>query len=479
MNLAIHLDRGAPASLQDQLFEQLRQMILNGRLKPNSRVIATRFLADQAGVSRTTVLLAYERLISEGYLETRPTVGTFVSPIPPDRTAPALSPDPATAARGAAPPASHAINQAPIEFDFRPSASDGCHLLPQKVWLQTIRTVLLRDGRALARPHPIEGVEPLRHAIVDHLAATRGIVASTEQVIVVSGRSQACALAAHVILKKGDRVVVECPGDLEIVNLLSARGAELLPVPVDAHGLVTDLLPDGPAGAAFVTPARQSPLGGTLPLHRRTALLAWAASNGAKLIEDETDSDLRYHGTTPPPLASLDGDGCVFYTGSFAKTLGAGLALGFIVVPEAFIEPIGSLKAMADSGGSWLEQMVVARLMHEGGYDHHLRRIRKIYLERRDALIEGLGRHFGEPEVLGAEIGTQLTWRLPDAIASADRFCAAASAKGVCIEPIDCDRRPDEGLCSEQHRLVVLGYAGMTPERLKQAVTRLAQAVEN
>jgi GntR family transcriptional regulator/MocR family aminotransferase len=485
MNLALHLDRHAPVSLQDQLFEQLRQLILTGKLKPNSRVIATRFLAEQTGVSRTTVLRAYERLISEGYLETLPTIGTFVSSAPLARSKP-----PSDQIASSEPPRhgdlypssfrfslARRSHVADCEIDFSPSRSDATHLLPPKVWLHAIRDVFEREPDGLAKLQPAAGVPALRRIIVDYLAATRGVMASPEQVMIVAGRRQACTLVAHAMLRRGDHVVVESPGDDDIGAFFKARGAELVHVPVDEQGLETDRLPDGPASLAYVTPARQNPLGGTLPPSRREALLDWAREAGACIIEDDCGSDFHYHGTAPQPLTALDPYGLVFYAGSFARTLGAGLGLAYLVVPHKFIDAIVGTKSVAEEGEPWLGQMVMANLLSSGEYDHHLRRVRKIYLERRDCLIEALRTQFGDVRLIGADMGAQLTWLLPDHFPSARAACEAANGHGVNIERVACGNPALDGACRYHDKALVFGYAALTPSQLRQGVTRLGEAL--
>ena len=482
MNLPLQLDRGASIPLQDQLFEQLRQLILTGKLKPNSRVIATRFLAEQVGVSRRTVLFAYERLISEGYLETRPAVGTFVCSTPPKQSKPQSSSNLLTdiARQSSLHPATFRNPPTPRPripdgiIDFNPSRFDASHLLPSKVWLQGMRSVFANDPDGLATPQPAAGVASLRQVIADYLAATRGIMASPEQVIIVVGRRQACNLVAHLFQRRGDRVVVESPGDASVVSFFEARNAELIRVPVDEHGLETDRLPKGPVSLAYVTPARQNPLGGTMPQSRRMTLIEWARTAGAYLIEDDSDSEFRYHGTTPQPLAALDPYGLVFYTGSFAKTLGPGLGLGYLVAPSEFLDPIIAMKSMAEDGCTWLEQMVVADLLTSGEYDHHLRRVRKIYLERRDCLIQALRTRFGDVHLIGVEIGTQLTWLLPEQFQSARAVCEAARAHGVNME---CAISEPAEACRYHDKAVVFGYAALTTEQLQQGIARLADAL--
>jgi GntR family transcriptional regulator / MocR family aminotransferase len=483
MNLPLQLDRTTATPLQDQLFEQLRQLIITGKLKPNSRVIATRFLAEQVGVSRTTVLLAYERLINEGYLETRPAIGTFVcAALPEQRTRETVRVEISDIPRQASihpqafdRPLTAAPTPPQCTIDFNPEHCDSSNLLPAKVWLKGLRSVFELEPEGLAKPQPPRGVQSLRCLIVDYLAATRGVMTSPEQVIMVTGRRQALSFVAHLFQRHGDRVVLESPGDTDIAEFFRLRKASIVRVPVDERGLNTDYLPKGPVSLAYVTPARQNPLGPTMPQSRREALLAWARESEAYLIEDDTDSELRYHGTTAPPLAAIDPYGLVFYTGSFTRTLGAGLGLGYLVVPPEFAEAITAIKLMMEAVCPWLEQMVVAYLLTTGEYDHHLRRVRKIYLERRDCLIRALRDNFGDVQLMGTEVGTQLTWILPDHLPPAQAVHEVARAHGVGVGRAICDCGGSP--CNRHDKALVLGYAALDPAALREGVDRLAEAL--
>ena len=513
MNLPLQMNRNIAVPLQDQLFEQLRQLILTGKLKPNYRIIATRFLAEQLGVSRTTVLLAYEQLISEGYLVTRPAVGTFVCSRPPQPpSAPRVSnsfsevlhqaikgpaaPNGALAHNGAkpierdlaqngvdAPNGVHVITEIARAsrhanvIDFCPSRFDASHLLSSKVWLQGLRNVLTRDPLGLARSQPASGVLELRQAIADNLAATRGIMASPEQVIIVCGQRQACSLIAHLFQGRGDRVVIEAPSDESVVSFFEARRAELVRIPVDEFGLETERLPQGPVSLAYVTPALQHPFGGILPPTRRDALLDWARESGAYIIEDSGNSDFRYQGTTPQALAALDPHGRVFYTSSFARTLGLGLGLGYLVVPPEFVDAIVGIKSYSDEGGPWLEQMALAELIVSGRYEHHLRRVRRIYMERRDALILALQSHFGELRLVGTEGGTQLTWILPDRLPSAQQVSNVARCHGVHVKAVSCSGGVVAPEWRFSNRALIFGYGNMSAKQLRAGIARLAEAL--
>jgi GntR family transcriptional regulator/MocR family aminotransferase len=317
----------------------------------------------------------------------------------------------------------------------------------------------------------------LRQAIADHLTASRGMMTSPEQVIVVAGRRQACSLVAHLFQPPGGSVILESPGDEEIATFFGMHRANILRVAVDEHGLCTDQLPEGNASLVYVTPARHNPLGGIMPLSRREALVEWARRAGAYIIEDDSDSEFRYHGTTPLPLAALDPYGLVFHAGSFGKTLGAGLDLGYLVVPSEFVDAIVGLKSLADANCSWLEQMVVADLLISGEYHHHLRRVRKIYQERRDCLVDALNQHFGNVRLMGADAGTQLTWLLPDGLPPAEIVCETASAHGVRLGSISGERIASGLMARYRERALILGYASSACDGLRQGVACLAGAL--
>jgi GntR family transcriptional regulator/MocR family aminotransferase len=480
VTLPLHIDRSSDVSLQDQLFYQLRDLILCGKLPVNTRVIGTRFLAEQCGVSRTTVLITYERLISEGYLETRPTVGTFVS-----ANAPKLDPN---RAHQEAPAASElrqaVIHPSVIEPQARATSPSPCmifrseaptpeHGLSAKDWLNRIRALFASDGDLLNQEQPVIGLQSLRQALSDYLAATRGVRASPEQIIVVSGRGQACNLVSHLVLRRGERAVLECPGDPSIRAFFEARGAAIECAEVDEYGLVTSQLPSGPASLAYVTPARQNPIGGTLSYARRRELLAWARAAGTYIIEEDCDSDFRYGAMPPPALAALDVHGLVFHIGSFQHSLGSGFSIGYVVTPEEFVASATAIQAMSDGMTGVLEQAVLAGLLADGGYDRHLNRLRKLYRERRDNLIGALSSNFGDVHLVGQDLGLQLTWILPETGPAAGLVARQAWAQGVHVEPVLGESRASRF----RDRALILRYAALSPDELRRGVGRLARAL--
>jgi GntR family transcriptional regulator/MocR family aminotransferase len=454
MHLPIHLDRTCGEPLQNQLFEQLRGLIMSGRLKPDSRIIATRFLGQQLSISRTTVLLAYEKLIAEGYLETRPAIGTFVSRAPPD-----VAPAP----RHAEPPPRP--TPPPPAIDFALSADD--RLFPCKSWLRIAQTVLDRQAR---HPAPLEhsahgrGSAALRAVIAEWLAFHRGIVADPDQIIVLSGMQQALTVAAKLTGISGRSLLTESPGDRRAIDLFDALGARRRDCPVDEHGLDTGRLPAERIDILHVTPSRQRPLGGLLPLERREQLLDWAERHGSVIIEDDSDGDYRYAGSAPPALFSLDQRGAVLYLRGFSETLGAGLRLAYLVLPPAQMEAARRLKAGLDDGTTWLDQRVLTDFIASGDYDRHLRMVRKTMLDRRDVLIAALQSHFGEVKLWGTGSGSHVSWLLPEGRKDGAAILSAAAERGVRLY-----RGADD--------ILLLGYGALDPIRIESGVRLLAETM--
>lgn len=482
MHLPIELDRDRAEPLQNQLYEQLRSLIIARRLKSNSRLIATRFLAEKLGISRTTVLLAYERLISEGYLETRPAVGTFVCSVLPDQLpSPQLNDNrvgdlPQTELRPPVfrgrLPEPEAPHPALIDFwggpDFR--------IFPLKAWQRITQHVLECYGKGISRPPPSAGIDPLRGAIADWLAAHRGVIVDREQIIVVAGAQQAYNIAARLFLQRGDRVVIETPGHDGASLLFESLGAVQFPVPVDENGMQVDKLPPGSTTLAYVTPSHQNPIGGTLPLERRHALIEWARSAGAYLIEDDCDGDFRYRGMGPASLKSLDPYGLVLYAGTFSKTLGAGLRLGYMVVPPELIASTVAVKTLLDAGSPWLEQMVLAEFIASGEYDRHLRRVRKTYLERRDCLVSALHQHFGDVRLGGVDTGTHVTWFLPPNLPPAPTIQDMARARGIGVYTVSAGNQGDTRYAENT---LLLGYSSLEERQIRDGIAGLASALHD
>src|SRR5579875_2781870 len=330
--MRIELDRRLGLPAYRQIYERIRKAILSGNLPPGAKLPSTRSLSSQLAIARGTVELAYEMLAGEGYILGRAAAGTIVDPELAQKIA-----LPARRAREAAPhsasPRDFPPPTPPLPFQLGVPAFDA---FPRKLWSRLVaRRARGLSTLAMVYQDPA-GYAPLRQAIVNYLAIARGIACTVEQVFVTAGFQGAIGLITHALLGKGDAVWVEDPGYFRAREAFILAGAAPVPVPVDSDGLdVAAGIARAPAALfAMVTPSHQSPLGVSLALPRRLALLAWATSRDAWIIEDDYDSEFRYRGRPLPALKSLDAAGRVLYVGTFSKVLLPGLRLGYLVVPE-------------------------------------------------------------------------------------------------------------------------------------------------
>jgi GntR family transcriptional regulator/MocR family aminotransferase len=318
------------------------------------------------------------------------------------------------------------------------------------------------------------GYRPLREAIAAHLATARAVVCDAEQVVVVNGTQQAADLCARLLLDEGDAAWLEEPGYPGARAALRAAGARVVPVPVDGDGLdVAEGERRCPAARlCYVTPSHQYPLGVTLGLPRRLALLEWAARSGAWVIEDDYDSEFRYSGRPLASLQGLDRAGRVVYVGTFSKVLAPALRLAYLVVPPGLAAGFAAARAAADGGSPLLPQAILADFVAEGGLARHVRRMRALYAERQAALVAAVRRELrGRLEAAPAAAGQHLVGWLPEG--ADDRVAARrAAAAGLGPPPLSAYRLEPGGRGG-----LLLGYAGVPPGRLRDGVRRLAAAL--
>ena len=466
------------------LYTELRGAVLDGRLKPGARMPSTRSLSKQYSLSRGTVVVAFDQLQAEGYTRTEVGSGTYVASGVPGDLVPATR-KPATAALPTSKavfssraqeflkgvevtPASHSIGKA---FRAYEAAID---LFPVNLWARVASRVLRKAPRSLYGHGHAAGYQPLRRAIAEYVGASRGVHCSVEQIIVTSGIQQALTLAGHFLLGAGEQVWMEDPGYSGALQTLRATGASIIPVPVDNDGIIVKagrkLAPK--AKLAYVTPANQFPLGGTMSAERRLELLRWAASANAWIIEDDYDGEYRYSGYPVAALQSLDDSGCVIYVGTFTKVLFNGLRLGFMILPERLVDPFTSARSLVDRHPPTLEQAVLAEFITEGHFGHHIRRMRQNYAERNDVLKIAADRYLsGLLDVEHAAAGIRTlgwlkTWK-------SDIEAALQARKlGLEVEPLSTFT-----VKYERPPALMLGFAGCNQAELRRGVSVLATAL--
>jgi GntR family transcriptional regulator/MocR family aminotransferase len=485
----IPLDHQALTPLYRQLYERLRGAILTGQLESGTRLPSTRTLASELGVSRTTTALAYEQLQLEGYIESRVGDGTRVThlgPIQPVQTVP-NTPDPGVshavgvfpsglARRGQllintpVPEGFYAWRQNDMASPFRIGEPDVT-FFPYKTWARLLAKHARRSLQALSFYRSGQGYAPLCEAIAAHIGVTRGVHCSPEQVIVTTGAQGALDLVARVLLDPGDQVWIEDPGYAGARGALLAAGAQLIPVPVDREGLDVEagrrLCPD--ARLAVVTPSHQFPTGVTMSLRRRLALLEWATESRGWIVEDDYDSEYRYGGRPLEALQCLDRAGRVLYIGTFSKVLFPSLRLGYLIVPREVLQAFLSVRFFIDIHQPVLEQMVLADFLVEKHFMRHLRNMRLLYLERRNALVDVLTRELGDLlDIVVPEAGLHLVaWLLSGK--SAQGVSQQAQAYGLSIPPVS-----DFSMQPLQRDGLMLGFAGASPQQLRAGVHTLA-----
>jgi len=429
MAFSFELDRDLSAPVYRQLYQRFRECIADGRLCAGDRVPAVRALAAELNLARGTVEAAYQLLIGEGYLITRGPAGTIVSPHLSRQASPVL--------RAATIPGDYqAIHTGtpPLALQMGLPALDA---FPRKLWTRLAARQLRGSGfEGLVYPEA-RGHAPLRAAIASYLGISRGITCNAEQVFVCAGYRACLDLISRTLMRPGDACWVEDPGYFMASETLEQAGAQLVPVPVDEQGLdVTQGIALAPtARFAVVTPTHQSPLGMSLTLARRLALLSWANQQGSWIIEDDYDSEYRYLGKPLPALKSLDEQGRVLYTGTFSKVLFPGLRLAYLVVPPEQVETFARRADRLHNHCPQLLQATVTAFLSEGHFARHLNKMRSLYALRRQWLIDALKRQFGERLQINPQAGGMHLVAMLNTGSDVD-VTGRAKREGLAIEPL-------------------------------------------
>jgi GntR family transcriptional regulator/MocR family aminotransferase len=483
-SLLLRVDGRMSTPLHEQIYEGVRARILAGAALPGTRLPSSRQLAAELSVARTTVLQALEALAAEGYVVARQRSGVRVAPaLPVERLPapgrrtdrPALPPRLSTAAARAvrrAPAGAPRLGGAPRAF--RPGVP-ALDLFPTALWARIVGQCCGRASAQLLDGGDAAGHAGLRRAIAEHVSAARAVSCSPEQVFVTGGTQQALEEVLRLVLDPGDAVWVEDPGYLGARRAVAATHGRAVAVPVDDEGLDvaagTERAPH--ARAVVLSPSHHYPLGVTLSLPRRMALLRWAAERRVLVVEDDYDSEFRYRGRPLMALQGLDEAGRVVYMGTFSKTLFPGLRVGFLVVPPALVEAVRATRSGVPSPAAALEQAALARFIADGHFARHLRRMRTAYRERGEALVEALRAACGgaldpRPCDTGMQLAAGLRGQVRDAAVRDE-----AARLGIEVAPLS-----DYFLGRPRMSGLVFGFGGVRPAAIRAGVQALARALE-
>jgi GntR family transcriptional regulator / MocR family aminotransferase len=457
VDLALTLATGG--SRRRQLEEQLREAIRSGRLAPDTRLPSSRVLAEDLGVSRGVVVEAYSQLVAEGRLVARRGGGTRVAILPPPAAAHRARP------RRPAPA---------IRYDLRPGRPDP-HSFPRAAWQRALGSAARElpdeelgyaDGRGLRR---------LREELAAYLGRARGVAAAPERIVVCSGIAHGLATLFEVLAARGARTVaVEGPCWRRQRDVIVRAGLEPLPIAVDEHGIRVDLLAESRADVAAVTPAHQFPTGVVMAPERRAALVEWARAGDRLVVEDDYDAEFRYDREAVGAVHGLAPDDVV-YAGTASKTVAPSVRLAWLVLPEALAGEVAAVAATTGATPSAFTQWAFATLLEQGEIDRHLRRTRRLYRRRRDAIVEALERELGGlVRIGGVAAGLHLVAYLP-AGCDEQEIAAEALRRGVAVHTPSSDAAASAGAPPA----LLLGYARHDEDGLRTAVGTLAAVLTN
>ncbi|NIE64807.1 PLP-dependent aminotransferase family protein [Burkholderia sp. Ax-1719] len=487
--LAAQLDKADVEPVYRQLLSLMQQAILTGRLAPGTKLPSSRTLAGDLGIARNTVLHVYDQLSAEGYVLSTTGSGTYVADTRPDTTA--VGPRATRAPEDADAPVAPAscprgdlsvrgqrlIDEAGVSAKqwgaFMPGVPDVAEF-PARTWSRLQSRLWKSASHDLLTYAPGGGYRPLRRALSDYLRVARSVRCSPDQIIITTGIHQSIDLAVRLLADHGDRAWVEEPCYWGARSVLQASGIKLAPIPVDAEGLnprESDLR--HPPRMALVTPSHQYPLGMVMSLARRRTLLEYARQHKVWIIEDDYDSEFRYGSRPLASLQGLDESDRVIYVGSLGKLLFPGLRIGYMVVPERLAATFRTAVAELYREGQLMQQAVLAEFIMDGYLTSHVRRMRTLYGERRQLLIDAVTRHFGDAlPVMGDEAGLHFVLGLPESCD--DRVVAAAAYDaGVIVRPL-----ASYYLGKQQRKGLLTGYACVPHENIDPAFATLARVIE-
>lgn len=463
-DLTVTLHSGSDKCLYEQIYEYIRQEIREGKLRPGERLPSTRSLAEYLQISRSTATLAYDQLLSEGYIASRPYRGYYVC-----RMEELYRLDTGEEGGHREEPPEEKVRYV---CDFSPTATDMSQF-PFSVWRKINRNVLSEGSGGLFAQGDAQGEYSLRETIGRYLHSSRGVNCSPQQIIVGAGNDY-LLLLLEKILGRHVRIAMENPTYKRAYQIFSSLAYEITTVDMDEAGMSVAGLRQSDVTAAYVMPSHQYPTGVLMPIGRRLELLKWANEAPERyLIEDDYDSEFRYRGKPIPSLQASDTQGRVIYMGTFSKSIAPAIRVSYMVLPQALLERYRQQCYFYSTTVSRIDQKVLEEFIAEGYFERYLNKMRKHYKEKHDLLLEEL-EDFGEDFIVtGENAGLHLLLTGRRGQTESD-LVAAARAKGVRVYGLSESLVGKSG--EQPGSTILLGYGGLGLEDIRKGLTLLRQA---
>lgn len=460
--LAISLDPHTKVPLYEQIYQYIKEEIQSGRMKSGDKLPSTRALCRCLEVSRSTVELAYEQLLSEGYVEAEACCGYFVADVEELYHLHRSSREQEKR---------NVIPKEEYRYDFTPSGVD-LNSFPYHVWRKLSRECLMDDRAELFRLGDPQGEYGLRQAIASYLHQARGVNCVPEQILIGAGNDYLLMLLATVIGQK-HKVAFENPSYRQAYRLFQNLSYETCTVEMDSKGICVEKLEESGADIAFVMPSHQYPLGIVMPLKRRLELLKWAEQRaGRYLIEDDYDSEFRYKGKPIPALQGYDRKEKVIYIGTFSKAIAPAIRMSYLVLPLPLLSCYQERSSFLSSTVSKVDQMILQKFIEGGYFERHLNRTRALYKNRHDTLLASLKTLRGMFRVSGEHAGVHLLLHMHNGM-SEKELIRRAKTQGIRVYGLsEYEVEPQE----EEQATILLGYANMSEEKIAEAVEQLKKA---
>lgn len=458
------LDNNDSIPFYKQLYNQIREHVLSGKLPANSKLPSVRDLAAELSTSRNTVEGAYQELYAEGYIYSKHRSGYFVAVLDQDAAASSLARNPRRRDQDPLPSPNY-------RYDFHPARLDPASF-PTALWRKCFLESLRESSVELTRYGEPQGEWGLRCNIQGYLERSRGVSCEPDQIVISTGLQHSLDIVAHMLKANHSSVALENPGYHLPRAVFRNNSFDIVPVAVEPNGLDLDRLRSGNSTIAYVTPSHQLPMGYVMPVANRLKLIEWAESGGNVIIEDDYDSELRYHGKPIPSLQGLRPDGTIIYLGTFSKILSPALRLSYMVLPRSLLDTYRRHFRDYFSTVSLLEQRCMTKFMEQGHWERHVRRMRIVYKKKHDTLLQAVAQHFGSrAAVVGQGAGLHLVLQLPGDNPGETEIIRRAEQMGIRLFPFAATFVMGESASTR----ILLGFGGLAASEIEQGVRLLSQ----